>query len=64
MRRHGRGGVARFRYSDLKEAARFAAVAVVMQIQMSELPDKCHLVRSKNLGTTWEQTHAEYRTKP
>jgi hypothetical protein len=25
MRRHEHGGVARFRYSDLKEAARFAA---------------------------------------
>jgi hypothetical protein len=36
MRRHEHGGVARFRYSDLKEAARFAADAVVMQIQMGE----------------------------
>ena len=36
MRRHEHGGDARFRYSDLKEAARFAADAVVMQIQMSE----------------------------
>jgi hypothetical protein len=36
MRRHEHGEVARFRYSDLKEAARFAADAVVMQIQMSE----------------------------
>jgi hypothetical protein len=28
----GRGGIARFRYSDLKEAARVAADAGVMQI--------------------------------
>jgi hypothetical protein len=33
---HEHGGIARFRYSDLKEAARFAADAVVMQIQMRE----------------------------
>ena len=34
VREHG--GIVRFRYSDLKEAARFAVDAVVMQIQMRE----------------------------
>ena len=34
MRGHEHGGIARFRYSDLKEAARFAADAGVMQIQL------------------------------
>jgi hypothetical protein len=32
----GRGGIARFRYSDLKEAARVAADAGVMQIQLKK----------------------------
>jgi hypothetical protein len=36
MRGQEDGGIARFRYSDLKEAVRFAADAVVMQIQMRE----------------------------
>ncbi len=31
---HEHGGIARVRYSDLKEAARFAADAGVMQIQL------------------------------
>jgi hypothetical protein len=34
--RHEHGAVARFRYSDLKEAARVAADAGVMQIQLRE----------------------------
>ena len=34
MRGHEHGGIARFRYSDLNEAARFAADAGVMQIQL------------------------------
>ena len=34
MRGHEHGGIARVRYSDLKEAARFAADAGVMQIQL------------------------------
>jgi len=36
MRVHEHDGVARFRYSDLKGAARFAADAGAMQIQMRE----------------------------
>ena len=36
MRGHEHGEIARFRYSDLKEAARFAADAGVMQIQLRE----------------------------
>ena len=36
MRVHEHGGLARFRYSDLKGAARFAADAGAMQIQMKE----------------------------
>ena len=35
-RRHEHGGIARFRYSDMKEAARFAADAGAMQIQLRE----------------------------
>ena len=34
MRGQEHGGIARFRYSDLNEAARFAADAGVMQIQL------------------------------
>ena len=35
-RGHEHGGIARFRYSDMKEAARFAADAGAMQIQLRE----------------------------
>ena len=35
-RRHEHGGIARFRYRDMKEAARFAVDAGVMQIQLRE----------------------------